>query len=224
MTKLGEARAYDTRLGDTQNLLLQLLIGSRIWSCLCCLGKANVPSWFLAFLRGGSKTTVILKILGLCLPVESETFLLTKTRITTGMTWQPNILHDAIPWFMGIVFADNALQHYKNASALAEQNVPSHMSVFELKWKDEFLDCPVFRPTQSSRQPMTQTQFRASWGPLLQQAGYTRPVTIHRIRQAVSNAIDGQSRSRRIMLYLTDIRARHAIPEEAGSRTKPASI
>lgn len=112
------------------------------------------------------------------------------------MTWLPNILHDALPWFLAIAFTCNAFKHYKTMSELMEQEVPPEMTVFPIKWKDEVKDSPVFRLTPSSREPMTQSQWRAIWHPLLQQVGYTRPVTIHRIRQSVSNAVEGESRLR----------------------------
>jgi hypothetical protein len=123
--------------------------------------------------------------------------LLITNRITIGIQSLPNILHDTMPWFLAMAFTCSAFKHFKTIHELMEQQVPKEMDLFDISWKDEVLDAPVFRQTPSSLDPMTQSQWRASWDPLVQQAGYTKTVTIHRIRQGVCNALEGQSRSRR---------------------------
>jgi hypothetical protein len=107
------------------------------------------------------------------------------------MTWQDDILQDAIPWFESIAFFDGAFKDFETPSKLRNQKVPAGVAVLQIKWKDEFKNCPIFRQSPSSREPITQSQFRTIWNPLLQQTGYTVPVTIHRIRQGVCNALDG---------------------------------
>lgn len=136
---------------------------------------------------------MILSITGSSLPANSDKFLLISSRIKIGMTWQQHIFHDALPWFLSMAFTCKVFKHFKTVSQLMEQDVPLEMTVFPIKWTDEAMDSPVFRQTLFSGDPMTQSQWRAVWDPLLKEAGYTIPVTIHRIRQGVCNALEGQS-------------------------------
>ena len=95
-----------------------------------------------------------------------------------------------MPWILALCFADGAFKDYTTPEKLWEQLVPGNREQWELRWKDEFLDLHVFRPDPASREPFTIQQFDAIWKPLLKQAGYPEPVTIHRIRQEVSMLVN----------------------------------
>ena len=97
---------------------------------------------------------------------------------------------DPLPWILALAFADSAFKNFETVEQLWAARVNNRRRCLPLAYKEEKRDLHVFRPSQHSTKALDQKTFNRLFQSLMRQCGYTRPVSVQRIREEVTNLVD----------------------------------
>ena len=107
-----------------------------------------------------------------------------------------------ISHFLALAFADDAFEssEIRSSEDIYRIFVPCHRNSYQIKWKPQILDIPVFRRTDrnrlgvciSSDRALQYDAFNQGCQRLGRDAGLEDPFTPYCIRRGVANAVDSK--------------------------------
>ncbi|RMD40828.1 hypothetical protein DV735_g4286, partial [Chaetothyriales sp. CBS 134920] len=127
----------------------------------------------------------------------------TNNGLKTGLTHRDHLIRDPIPWVLALAFADRAFKKYETVEQLWAERVTSRRECLRLVWKKEKENLHVFRPSLHSASALNQKAFNRMFDLLMRQTGYTRKVSVQRIREEVTNVVDKAN--------VTEAQRKHAV-------------
>jgi hypothetical protein len=123
--------------------------------------------------------------------------------LKTGLTHRDHLIRDPIPWLLALAFADRAFKKYETVEQLWAERVTSRRECLRVVWKEEKENLHVFRPSLYSASALNQKSFNRMFDLLMRRTGYTRRVSVQRIREEVTNVVDKAN--------VTEAQRKHAV-------------